>query len=67
MDIKFILFAVVILIISYFIFFKKDTFINKKLENFEGDDLNVHNVEEHQEAQQPQDEQPIEAQQPQEA
>ncbi len=32
----------VFLIICYFIFFKKETFINRKLENFDGDDLNVH-------------------------
>ncbi len=31
-----------ILLISYMIFFKKDTFINRKLENFNGDDLNIH-------------------------
>ena len=40
--IEYILVLVTILAACYFIFFKKDTFINKKLENFEGDDLNVH-------------------------
>ena len=40
--IEYILVLVIILVACYFIFFKKDTFINKKLENFEGDDLNVH-------------------------
>ena len=49
MNIKFILFALAVLIACYFIFFKKETFINKKLENFEGDDLNVNNIEEHKE------------------
>jgi hypothetical protein len=41
-QIEYILLTLFILVICYFIFFKKDTFINKKLENFEGDDLNVH-------------------------
>ena len=36
---------ILILAAFYFIFFKKETFINKKLENFNGDDLNVHNEE----------------------
>ena len=40
--IEYILVLVIVLVACYFIFFKKDTFINKKLENFEGDDLNVH-------------------------
>lgn len=40
--IEYILVLVIILVACYFIFFKKETFINKKLENFEGDDLNVH-------------------------
>ena len=42
MEIEYILLAIFILIICYFAFFRRDTFINKKLENFEGDDLNVH-------------------------
>ena len=42
MKIEHILIALGILILCYFIFFKKDTFINRKLENFNGDDLNVH-------------------------
>jgi hypothetical protein len=41
-QIEYILLTLFILVICYFIFFKKDTFINKKLENFDGDDLNVH-------------------------
>jgi hypothetical protein len=41
-QLEYILLTLFILLICYFIFFKKDTFINKKLENFEGDDLNVH-------------------------
>jgi hypothetical protein len=36
------LILIIILIAFYFLFIKKETFINKKLENFEGDDLNVH-------------------------
>ncbi len=40
--IEYILVLVIILVACYFIFFKKETFINRKLENFEGDDLNVH-------------------------
>jgi hypothetical protein len=40
--IEHILILIIILIPCYFIFIKKDTFINKKLENFDGDDLNVH-------------------------
>lgn len=40
-----IILILIILIVCYFIFFKKDTFINKKLENFEGDDINVHKEE----------------------
>ncbi len=43
---EYILIFVIIVFACYFIFFKKETFINKKLENFEGDDLNVHNDEE---------------------
>ncbi len=42
MEIEHILIAFVVLIICYFIFFRKETFINRKLENFNGDDLNVH-------------------------
>ena len=41
-QIEYILLTLFILLICYFIFFKKETFINKKLENFDGDDLNVH-------------------------
>ena len=41
-QIEYILILLVILVALYFIFFKKETFINKKLENFEGDDLNIH-------------------------
>ena len=41
-QIEYILILIVILVALYFFVFKKETFINKKLENFEGDDLNVH-------------------------
>ena len=41
-QIEYILLTLFILVICYFVFFKKDTFINRKLENFEGDDLNIH-------------------------
>ena len=41
-QIEYILILIIILVALYFIFLKKETFINKKLENFEGDDLNVH-------------------------
>jgi hypothetical protein len=41
-QIQHILIFLVILILCYFIFFKKQTFINKKVENFNGDDLNIH-------------------------
>jgi hypothetical protein len=37
-----ILIVLGVLLICYFIFYKTDTFINKKLENFNGDDLNIH-------------------------
>ena len=39
---EYILFVLIVLVISYFVFYKKETFINRKLENFNGDDLNVH-------------------------
>jgi hypothetical protein len=42
MEIQYILLIIFILIICYFVFYKKDTFINRRLENFEGDDINVH-------------------------
>ena len=42
MELEHILIGVFILVFCYFIFFKKETFINRKLENFTGDDLNVH-------------------------
>jgi len=42
MEIEYILLIIFILIICYFVFYKKDTFINRRLENFEGDDINVH-------------------------
>ncbi len=42
-QIEYILILLIVLVGLYFIFFKKETFINRKLENFEGDDLNVHN------------------------
>ena len=42
LQIQYIIVLIIILIAFYFIFFKKDTFINRKLENFEGDDLNIH-------------------------
>jgi hypothetical protein len=42
MEIEYILLIIFILVICYFVFFKRDTFINRKLENFEGDDLNIH-------------------------
>jgi len=42
MEIEHIIIGMFILIFCYFIFFKKETFINRKLENFTGDDLNVH-------------------------
>ena len=41
-QIEYILILLIVLVGLYFIFFKKETFINRKLENFEGDDLNVH-------------------------
>ena len=41
-QIEYIIVLIIILIVLYFIFFQKDTFINRKLENFEGDDLNIH-------------------------
>ena len=41
-QIEYILLTLFILVICYFVFFKKNTFINRKLENFEGDDLNIH-------------------------
>jgi hypothetical protein len=31
-----------VLVACYFVFIRKSTFINKKLENFNGDDLNIH-------------------------
>lgn len=40
-QIQYILILIIILVACFFIF-NKETFINKKLENFEGDDLNVH-------------------------
>jgi hypothetical protein len=40
--IQYILIFIIIFVGLYLIFIKKDTFINKKLENFKGDDLNVH-------------------------
>ena len=42
MEIRYILLIIFILIICYFVFYIKDTFINRRLENFEGDDINVH-------------------------
>ncbi len=39
---EYLIAGLVILIVFYFIFFRTDTFINRKLENFDGDDLNVH-------------------------
>ena len=44
-QVEYILFTIFILVISYIIFFKKETFINKKLENFEGDDINIHKAD----------------------
>ncbi len=41
-QIEYIILTLFILLICYFVFFKKETFINRKLENFDGDDLNVH-------------------------
>jgi hypothetical protein len=41
-EIIYILILIVILVALYYIFIKKETFINRKLENFNGDDLNVH-------------------------
>jgi hypothetical protein len=38
----YILLFLLSLFVCYLIFFKKETFINRKLENFSGDDLNVH-------------------------
>ena len=38
----YIIIGIVILLLSYYIFYRKDTFINKKMEKFNGDDLNVH-------------------------
>jgi hypothetical protein len=40
--IHYIIIGLILSVCLYFIFNKKDTFINRKLENFEGDDLNVH-------------------------
>jgi hypothetical protein len=42
---EYLIILILILAAFYFIFFKKETFINKKLENFNGDDLNIHNEE----------------------
>ena len=39
---QYIIIGLIILIACYFIFIKKETFINRKLENFNGDDLNIH-------------------------
>ncbi len=41
-QIQYIIVLVIALIAFYFIFNVRDTFINKKLENFEGDDINIH-------------------------
>ncbi len=38
----YILVFIAFLLICYYIFFKRETFINRKLEKFNGDDLNVH-------------------------
>ena len=38
----YIILCFLFLLICYSIFFKKETFINRKLENFSGDDLNIH-------------------------
>ncbi len=38
----YILIFCVFLFICYLIFYKRETFINRKIENFNGDDLNVH-------------------------
>lgn len=40
--IEYIIIGLIILVAFYFLFFRKETFINRKLENFNGDDLNVH-------------------------
>ncbi len=40
-QIQYILILILILIACFFIF-QRATFINTKLENFEGDDLNIH-------------------------
>ncbi len=42
MELIYILLFLVSLFVCYLIFFKRETFINRKLENFSGDDLNIH-------------------------
>ena len=42
LPVNYIMFILFALILSYFIFYNKETFVNRKLENFKGDDLNVH-------------------------
>ncbi len=42
MEIQYIIIGLIILVVCYNIFMNKDTFINRKLENFKGDDLNIH-------------------------
>lgn len=42
LEIEYIIILLIALVGCYFIFFKKETFINRKLEKFNGDDLNVH-------------------------
>ncbi len=40
-NIQYIIIGLIILVACFFIF-KRDTYINKRLENFNGDDLNIH-------------------------
>ena len=42
MELIYIIVAIIFLIICYYVFYKKETFINRKFENFNGDDLNIH-------------------------
>ncbi len=41
-NIYYIIIGLFILAVCYFVFIGRDTIINKKLENFKGDDLNIH-------------------------
>jgi hypothetical protein len=41
-DIKYILLILITIILGYFIFFNKNVIITERLENFRGNDLNIH-------------------------